>query len=135
VEAQDPVRARLGDREVLLLAEPGGHLALDDAGAELAADGGGLVAAVLVDHDDLVRPAHALQAPTDPPRPAPRHHHPAAPRPRRAVSARGGPRAGEPRAGPLPRRPRTAASSRTRPTSAPTSATTLTSGVSHQPAR
>jgi hypothetical protein len=65
VEAQHPRAGGLGHREVLLLSEPGDHVALDDARAVLAADGARLVATVLVDDDDLLGPADAVQAGAD----------------------------------------------------------------------
>ena len=65
VEAEDPRPGRLGDREPLLLAEAGHHVTLDHPRAVLAADGGRLVATVLVDDDDLVGPADAVQAGAD----------------------------------------------------------------------
>src|SRR5262249_29802149 len=60
VEREDPVAARLGQTEVLLRREAGPG-PRDHVVGELARDLHGLVVGERVDHDDLVRPGHALE--------------------------------------------------------------------------
>src|SRR4029450_6616583 len=65
VHGEDPVAAGLGEAEVLLRGEAGPR-PNDDAIREVARDLRGLVLRLGVDHDDLVRPCHALQAGAQP---------------------------------------------------------------------
>jgi hypothetical protein len=65
VEREDPVAAGLGKAEVLLRGEAGPR-PNDDAICEVTRDLRGLVLRLGVDHDDLVRPRHALQTGAQP---------------------------------------------------------------------